>query len=159
MKPGQRARRFLLTVHVVSSLGWLGGAAAFIVVAGWALASQRADVVRAAYLAAEPITNLAIVPLAVVALASGSVQGLATSWGLFRHYWVLFTLIAGGVLLQYTTTVSHYAALATSADAVDVAALPSYLLHSGGGLLVLLLTTVLGIYKPRGLTPYGQRRT
>lgn len=81
---------------------------------------------------------------------------------LLRHYWVFFklvlTLIAGLVLLQYTQTVSHFARLAASADAVDVAGLPSYLLHSGAGLLVLLLTTVLGVYKPQGLTPFGQRR-
>ena len=36
--------------------------------------------------------------------------------------------------------------------------LRSYLLHSGGGLLALLVTTVLAVYKPQGLTPYGWRK-
>jgi len=31
-------------------------------------------------------------------------------------------------------------------------------LHSGGGLLVLLVTTVLAVYKPRGMTRYGRRK-
>ena len=30
--------------------------------------------------------------------------------------------------------------------------------HAGGGLLVLLVVTVLNVYKPRGLTPYGWRK-
>lgn len=32
------------------------------------------------------------------------------------------------------------------------------LLHAGGGLLVLLVTTTLPVYKPRGITPYGRRK-
>lgn len=31
-------------------------------------------------------------------------------------------------------------------------------LHSAGGLVVLLLVTILSIYKPRGVTPYGASR-
>ncbi|MDP2343465.1 MAG: hypothetical protein Q8O67_21075 [Deltaproteobacteria bacterium] len=32
------------------------------------------------------------------------------------------------------------------------------LIHAGGGLIVLLLVQVLGVYKPRGMTPYGWRK-
>jgi hypothetical protein len=31
-------------------------------------------------------------------------------------------------------------------------------LHAGGGLLVLLVAATLGVYKPRGMTPYGVRK-
>jgi len=34
----------------------------------------------------------------------------------------------------------------------------SLLAHAGGGLFVLLIATVLGVYKPWGLTAYGRRR-
>jgi hypothetical protein len=34
----------------------------------------------------------------------------------------------------------------------------SPVLHSGGGLLVILLSTILAVYKPWGLTPYGRRQ-
>jgi len=34
----------------------------------------------------------------------------------------------------------------------------SLVVHAGGGLIVLLVPTVLSIYKPRGMTPYGQRK-
>jgi hypothetical protein len=35
---------------------------------------------------------------------------------------------------------------------------PSALLHTGGGLVVLFLTTILAVYKPKGMTRYGQRK-
>jgi hypothetical protein len=38
------------------------------------------------------------------------------------------------------------------------AATASLVLHSAGGLVILLFTTVLGVYKPRGMTRYGLRR-
>jgi hypothetical protein len=31
-------------------------------------------------------------------------------------------------------------------------------LHSGGGLLALLVTTILGVYQPWGMTPHGRRK-
>ena len=31
-------------------------------------------------------------------------------------------------------------------------------IHAGGGLLVLLTATVLSVYKPWGMTPYGRRK-
>jgi hypothetical protein len=35
---------------------------------------------------------------------------------------------------------------------------PSVVVHSGVALVLLLFTTVLSIYKPRGVTRYGQRK-
>ena len=35
---------------------------------------------------------------------------------------------------------------------------PSPLLHAVLALLILLVATVLAIYKPRGVTPYGRRK-
>lgn len=34
----------------------------------------------------------------------------------------------------------------------------SLVAHAGGGLLVLLVPTVLSVYKPRGMTRYGRRK-
>ena len=118
--------------------------------------------VRAVYIAGEPITMFVIVPLAIASLITGIVSSLGTPWGLFRHYWVVFklvlTVLATAVLLDYTQTVRHFAEAAATIAAVDAVGLRSYLLHSGGGLLVLIVTTVLAVYKPQGLTPYGWRR-
>lgn len=160
MTPG--LRKFVLTAHVTSAVGWLGAVVAFLALAVAGLTSQDAQMVRAVYLAAEPLTRFVIVPLALAALVTGIVQALGTPWGLFRHYWVIFklllTILATIILLQYTQTVSYFAGAAAVTDSVDPSGLWSFLLHSGGGLLLLLVTTTLSVYKPPGTTPFGRRR-
>ncbi len=160
-----RLRRFAFTVHVASSVGWLGAATAYLGLVVAALTSEDAQLVRAAYLAMEPIAWLAIVPLAFASLVTGLVQGLGTQWGLFRHYWVLFKLIinvfATIVLLMYMQSLGYLARLAsaTSSDG-DLAGLRSGspVLHATAALVLLVVATVLAIYKPRGVTRYGWRR-
>ena len=64
MSPG--LRKFALTAHVTSSIGWFGAVAAFLALAIAGLTSQDAQIVRAAYLAMELTTWFVIVPLAFV---------------------------------------------------------------------------------------------
>ena len=160
MTPG--LRKFVLTAHVTCSVGWLGAAAGFLALAVAGLTSPDAQMVRAVYLTAEPITGFVLVPLSLASLLTGLVQALGTPWGLFRHYWVLFKLLLTGlatiILLQYTQTVSYFAGVAAATDSADRSGLESYILHSGGGLLVLLVTTILSVYKPRGMISYGRRK-
>jgi hypothetical protein len=49
MTPG--LRKFALTTHVSSSVGWLGAVGTFLALAIAGLVSQEAQIVRAAYLA------------------------------------------------------------------------------------------------------------
>src|SRR5688572_13185683 len=111
-----RLRKVALTLHVVSSVGWLGAVAVFLALAIVGLASQDSQLVRAVYLAAEPVIWFVIIPLAFASLLTGLVQSLGTTWGLFQHYWVLFKLliavVATAVLLMYTQTVDDFADLA-----------------------------------------------
>jgi hypothetical protein len=53
-------------------------------------------------------------------------------------------------------TVSYFAGVAAETDSVSLGGLRSELIHAGGGLLLLLVATVLSVYKPRGMTPYGR---
>jgi hypothetical protein len=158
-----RLRKLALTAHVTSSVGWLGAVVVFLALAIVGLSSPDAQLVRAVYLVAEPITWAVIVPLALASLVTGLVQSLGSPWGLFRHYWVVFKLVlnvfATIVLLMYTQTVSYLAGVAaeSSADLGELRS-PTFLLHSGGTLLGLLTATVLAVYKPRGMTRYGQRK-
>ena len=50
---GPRSRKFVLTAHVVSSVGWLGAVAVFLALAIAGLTEQDAQVVRSVYLAME----------------------------------------------------------------------------------------------------------
>jgi hypothetical protein len=156
-----RFRKFALTAHVVSSVGWLGAVAAFLALAVAGLTSEDAQLVRAVYLVAEPLTWFVVIPLAFASLVTGIVQSLGTTWGLFRHYWVIFKLViavfATIVLLMYTQTVGSLADLA--AKSADLSRLrgSTFVLHSGAALLLLLAATVLAVYKPRGMTRFGRR--
>jgi hypothetical protein len=161
-----RVRKLALTAHVTSSVGWLGAVAVFLVLAVVGLTSQDAQTVRGAYLVMEPAAWLVLVPLAFASLLTGLVQSLGTTWGLFRHYWVLAKLFinvfATIVLLLYTQTLSSLADLAAekplSSDDLGVLRSPSPVLHAGAALLLLLVATTLAVYKPRGMTPYGRRK-
>ncbi len=91
MTPG--LRKFALTVHLTVSVGWIGAVVAYLALGVSAVTSQDAQTVRADYLAMELTGWFVIVPLALAALLTGLVMSLGTPWGLFRHYWVLITLV------------------------------------------------------------------
>ena len=160
MAPG--LRKFALTAHLTSSVGWIGAVVAYLALGVSAVTSEDAQTVRAAWIAMERTGWYAIVPLALAALLTGLVMSLGTPWGLFRHYWVLITLaltiLCTVVLLLHMPTVSHMAGVARAADGADLGRLGGDLLHPGVGLVVLLVITVLNVYKPRGVTPYGWRK-
>ena len=120
---------------------------------------------RGAYLAMDLIVRQVIVPLALASLLIGIVQALGTTWGLFRHYWVLVKLLVTAaaivvLLLQLEPIgfLARAAAEATLSSGELRSARLSLVVHAGGGLIVLFVPTVLSIYKPRGMTPYGQRK-
>jgi hypothetical protein len=158
-------RKFVLTAHITFSVGWIGAVAAFLALAIAGLTSQNTQMVRAAYPAMELTARFVIVPLAFASLLSGLIQSLGTSWGLFRHYWVLvkllLTIFATIVLLKKMPLIGYAARRAaetplSSAD-LRAAGIP-LVVHAAGGILVLLVVTILSVYKPWGLTRYGRRK-
>lgn len=163
MKPS--LRKFALTAHITLSVGWLGAVIAYLALAIVGLTSHDAQMVRAAYLSMEVIGWFVIVPFSLATLLAGLVESLGTRWGLFRHWWVLakFLLTTGAtiVLLRHMQAVIRMSGIAAdmTLSATDFRALRIQLVvHAGGGLLVLFAATVLSVYKPRGMTPYGLRK-
>lgn len=162
MTPG--LRKFALTIHITSSVGWIGAVTAYLALDVTVATNQDIQTLRAAWMAMGWITGFVIVPMALISLLTGLVMSLGTKWGLFQHYWVLIsfalTILAILVLQSETQLISRMATIAadptTSANALR--ALPNTLVHSVGGTLVLLVIHVLNVYKPSGLTPYGWRK-
>ena len=157
-------RKAALTVHIISSVGWLGAIAAFLVLAIAGLTSADPQLVRVAYVGMNLIGWMIIFPLSLASLISGIVQGLGTVWGLFRHYWVLIKLIitalATALLLVHLQPVTVMAGMALAADLgpSDMNAMRIQLVaDAGAAILALLVTSVLSVYKPRGLTRHGQK--
>lgn len=157
-------RKLALTAHVTFSVGWFGAVTAFLALAVAGLASPDAGLARAAYLGMGVTGWFAIVPLAFASLFTGIISSLGTVWGLFRHYWalmkLLITLLATGVLLVHMGPISGLAA--TAAEASMSAAgfhglRTQVLVQAALALLVLLVAIALSVYKPRGMTGYGQR--
>jgi hypothetical protein len=160
-----RVRKLALTAHVTTSVSWLGAVAAFLALALAGLTSASTATVRGAYVATEVVTWAVIVPLSLASLVTGVVQSVGTPWGLFRHYWVLvklvLTVVATALLLLHTRPIGHLGAVAASGArfGADLEGMQVQLVvDAAAALIVLLGATGLAVYKPRGLTPVGQRR-
>lgn len=160
MSAPPRLRKAVVSAHVVSSVGWLGAVFAYVSLDVVAVTGRDVQLVRGAYVGMELLAYAVIVPLALVTVVVGLVTAWSTPWGVFRHYWVvaklLLTLVATVVLLVETRTISALADTAMSAG--DPGELPGTLPHSIGGAVVLMLATVLSVFKPRGTTRYGWRK-
>jgi hypothetical protein len=145
-------RKLALTTHVSSSVGWLGAIAAFLALSITGLTRQDLQLVHAADLGMLWIGWFVLVPLSFASLLSGLLQALGTEWGLFRHYWILAKLLvnvfANIVLLMFMQRLGS--SVYSGSDAPPV--------HAFVALLLLLVATILSVYKPRGITPHGWRK-
>lgn len=157
-------RRLLLTAHITFSVGWLGAVVTFLVLSIAGVTSRDPETVRSAYLAMKLTAWFAIVPMALASLLTGIVEALATKWGLFRHYWVLaklvLTVFATTILLLKMKIIGSVAGVArtTALTGTDLSGERMELIfHAAGGLLVLIAITILSVFKPWGLTRFGQR--
>ena len=158
---GPFVRKLALTAHITSSVGWLGAVAGSLGLGVAGLASRDPQLVSAVYLTMEPVGWFVLLPFSLVSLLTGLVVSLGSKWGLFRHYWVLIKLLmnlfATIILLMYLQTLGYLADLAADDGGLRALRDPSPVVHAGGALVLLLVATTLSVYKPRGLTRYGQR--
>lgn len=161
-----RVRKAGLTLHVASSVGWLGAVLVYLGLGVAAITSDDIALVSAVYLSMDWAAWTVLVPLAVATLVTGLVQSFISSWGLWRHYWVIvklaLTAVATAVLLLYTQTLSTFAGVAgrdvLTAGDLSLLRSPSVVVHATGALVILVVAMVLAIYKPAGLTRRGQRQ-
>ncbi len=157
-------RKLSLTAHVTSSVGWMGAVACFLALAILGLTGREDQAVRGAYVAMKVTTWAVIVPLCFASLATGLIESLVTPWGLLRHYWVVaklvLTALATVVLLVHTQPIGLMAqAAAHATPGADLRSVRIQLLvDAAAALFVLLVATVLAVYKPRGMTRFGWRK-
>jgi hypothetical protein len=164
-------RKIVLAVHLAFSVGWIGAAIVYLTLSVAAMTTDDAATLSAAWIGMDLAGRYAIVPLALASLVTGIVMAVGTKWGLFRHYWVVFSLVL--TILATIVLLLHMPDVTTLADEARELAAGSRedlgthlyarlqdgdLLHPGLGLIVLLVIQVLNVFKPRGLTRYGQRK-
>ena len=158
-------RKFAITVHIVTSVGWLGAVVAYLALAIVGLSSHDASVARACYHSMALIGPFVIIPFSLATLLTGFAEAVGTRWGVFQHWWVaaklVLTAVATVILLRHMPAVISMAVVAAdpslSLDNFRAQRL-QLILHAVGGVLVLLTTTVLSVYKPWGLTPFARRQ-
>jgi hypothetical protein len=150
----RKARRALLTVHVVSSVGWLGIELAMLALCLTGMAAGHPASMRGMYHAAAVLADTMLMPAALLMVVSGVVLSVGTKWGLARHHWVFAKVVIGALLLVASVftlndnlrTVADLAGSAapSGADTVGLAGMMSVLALLG------LAATVLSILKPWG---------
>jgi hypothetical protein len=159
---GRSLRKLVLLLHISASVGWMGAIAAFLALTITGLTTDEPAVVYGAYVGMYWMGWFVLVPLSFASLLTGLIQSLGTEWGLFRHYWIiaklLINLLANTVLLLYMFELGSLVAGLATAAGRDAVMSPSPLLHASSALGLLLTATVLAVYKPRGITPYGWRK-
>lgn len=145
-----RARKALMVVHLIGSLGLLGADAAVLVLG---IAGATGSDPRTVYPAARLVGTVLLVPLAFVALGTGVLQGLLTPWGLVRHWWVTikFGLTLAGTVLALVVLTPALRSAADAAVAGSAPAAPWELVRDAASASSVLVTTVLlSVFKPFG---------
>ena len=160
MRPN--SRKFVRTIHITVTVGWLGAVAAFLALAIVGLTNQDAQLASAAYLSMDLVTRYVIVPLSLVPLIlTGPILSLGTPWGLFRHYWIIVKLVINflstAILLIHLQPIHYMARLAAQGTLSNAnrGVQIQLVVAAAAGLVALLFATGLAVYKPRGMTAYG----
>jgi hypothetical protein len=156
MKLAPRARKAVLTVHIVSSGAWIGIDVLVAVLVGVGLGGSDA----ARGLALRALAEFVVAPMLIsglVCLASGLLLGLATKWGLVRYWWVAVKLVMNVLLcvlivvaLQPGMAEVGAAGVAIEAGEVPVTDLSNLVFPPAVSLTMLAVATLLSVYKPGG---------
>lgn len=148
MTAGKKSRTLLVWLHVVSSVGWMSQAFALFALVSYGLGAdgpQRA----AAFAMAHVVDTQVLQFMATTSAFTGLMLSALTSWGYFRHWWVL---------AKFGITFSQlYAGIFVLSPNLDAGVDGSTGLLRVGSLLMgsaLAFQTWLSVAKPGGRTPW-----
>jgi hypothetical protein len=114
------------------------------------------DQVRAAQFGMTVIGTPLILPVSLGAFATGIVLSLGTPWGLFQHYWVVAKLVMTLALLGGHQGLRTYLITLNTQLQSGAEVAPEGVRLVGmlsGTLLVLVVATMLSVFKPAGRFP------
>ncbi len=149
MRLAPRWRKAVLTVHVVTAVGWLGVDLVLLTFGVAGLTGADPEVV---YPAQSLIGRVLFAPLSVLVWLVGVVNAVGTPWGLLRHRWVLVKLLLTTAMLGLVL----FLLLPALTEAGDLAGdLPrrvriTMVVAPSVSSTLLLFATVLSTYKPWG---------
>lgn len=151
-------RKFSLTVHVLSSLGWLGAVIVFLVLSVIGISTSEDLTKRACYIAMGFCAWYVILPAALSSLVSGILQGLGTAWGIFKYYWIVvklcLTVLATVLLILHMQPIDRLSEISIDGGSAFPAQSEKLqlqlIVNSIAAIVVLVFASVLSIYKPWG---------
>lgn len=160
-----RARRAVLTVHILGAGAWIGIDVVLGVLVFTAMLTNSTATEALCYQALELFAVWPLLTAGLVTLASGIVLGLGTKYGLVRYRWVAVKLAINVVLVALVVVAlrpgladaaAYGQALAAGVRTdTDVGQLVFPPLVSG---VALLTATILSVFKPWGRLRGGQAR-
>lgn len=153
LTPGQR--KLTLAAHVVVSVGLFGVYAAMLMLGIAGATAADPETSRSAFKAMSILKN-AVPPGAVGVVLTGVALSLGTTWGLFRHLWVVAKLVLTVAALPISILLVFPSIQRASAAPPSEPAPPMLLVATGLVALMLGAATVIAVYKPWGLI--AQRR-
>lgn len=160
-------RRAVLSVHVLSGVGWMGLDIGLALLVLTGLTTDDGPTAAAAYSAAALVIPPVVPVLATTMLLTGVLLGLGTKWGLLTWTWVLSKLVIG-----ITLTVLVFVALLPGATSIPMPLTGSAdevraaVGDEASGLafppivsfLALGVSLVLSLWKPGGRTRWARTR-
>ncbi|HEY6737620.1 MAG TPA: DUF2269 family protein [Actinopolymorphaceae bacterium] len=159
-------RWFVVVVHVISSVGWLGLTIGNLILAITGLTTDDPQLQHSVYRIATLVGGMILVPIGLITLVTGLLLSLLTRWGLVRHWWVLVKLVLTtiAVLLTPLSLVPGLQGLAelvyhTPADQLANVGRDGVNMLVAACVSLTMYTTsvVLSVYKPWGPTRRTQR--
>lgn len=154
---GRKARRAVLTVHILGAGAWIGIDVVLGVLVVTAMLTTSVDTEALCYRVLELFAVWPLLTAGLVTLVSGVVLGLGTNYGLVRYWWVavklaLNVVLVGLVVVALRPGLAEAAAYgeqlaAGGSPTGDVGSLVFPPVVSG---IALTTATVLSVFKPWG---------
>ncbi|MGH3342410.1 MAG: DUF2269 family protein [Carbonactinosporaceae bacterium] len=166
MSYSRRTRRFVLLLHVLSSVSWIGVDLVIGVLSFTGLTTGDPRTMATAYTALHMFCVPLLLTLGLLSLGTGVLLSLGTRYGLVRYWWVAVKLVITIVLTALVIFALRPTLIDGAAESAVVdATLPERLELVRMNMIfpplvstsALLFTAWLGVYKPWGPTRYGRR--
>jgi predicted integral membrane protein DUF2269 len=146
LRPG--GRRALLAVHIASSVGLLGASAGLTMTAVVTATTGDPELSDSGWHLVRTSGLVFGIPLSFSGLISGTLLGLGSKWGVFRHLWVMAklallvsTILVGALVIG--PGADHLAAGSGGSPGLVAAG-------AGWNVAALLTSVILSVYKPGG---------
>jgi hypothetical protein len=147
----RRPHQVVLTVHVLSSVGWFGVAVVVAFCGLGAAFTSDATLPHSMYQMIETVPYLSL-PLGLVSVATGVVLGVGTRFGLIRYWWVVIKgVIAVAVIATDALLIPRVAHTALTTGHAPTSLYGASIAH----VVMLGVATGLSVFKPKVRTGWS----